>query len=55
MKKESRTYLMYLEDMMLAMDRIAEYIEGYSFIKFKQNSEMSVVHALASCAAVSSA
>ncbi len=37
MKKESRTYLMYLEDMMLAMDRIAEYIEGYSFIKFKQD------------------
>jgi len=36
-KKESRTYLMYLEDMMLAMDRIAEYIEGYSFIKFKQD------------------
>lgn len=28
---------MYLEDMMLAMDRIAEYIEGYSFIKFKQD------------------
>ena len=37
MKKESRSYLMYLEDMMLAMDRIAEYIEGYSFIKFKQD------------------
>lgn len=28
---------MYLEDMKLAMDRIAEYIEGYSFIKFKKD------------------
>jgi uncharacterized protein with HEPN domain len=28
---------MYLEDMKLAMDRIAEYIHGYTFIKFKQD------------------
>jgi uncharacterized protein with HEPN domain len=28
---------MYLEDMNLAMDRIAEYIHGYTFIKFKQD------------------
>lgn len=28
---------MYLEDMNLAMERIAEYIYGYSFIKFKQD------------------
>jgi len=34
-KKGSRTYLMYLEDMCLAMERIVEYIHGYSFIKFK--------------------
>jgi uncharacterized protein with HEPN domain len=36
-KKENRTYRMYLEDMNLAMERIAEYIQGYSFIKFKQD------------------
>lgn len=28
---------MYLEDMKLAMDRIAEYIHGYTFITFKQD------------------
>jgi uncharacterized protein with HEPN domain len=28
---------MYLEDMNLAMERIAEYIHGYSFIQFKQD------------------
>ncbi len=28
---------MYLDDMKLAMDRIEEYIQGYSFIKFKQD------------------
>ena len=28
---------MYLEDMNLAMERIAEYIQDYSFIKFKQD------------------
>ncbi|MBK8806331.1 MAG: DUF86 domain-containing protein [Bacteroidales bacterium] len=28
---------MYLEDMNIAMERIAEYIYGYSFIKFKQD------------------
>jgi len=37
MKKENRSYLMYLEDIQLAMGRIAEYIEGFSFIKFKQD------------------
>lgn len=30
-KKENRTYRMYLEDMNLAMEGIAEYIHGYSF------------------------
>ncbi len=29
---------MYLEDLLLAMTRIAEYIEGYSFIKFKKDN-----------------
>ena len=28
---------MYLDDMNLAMERIAEYIHGYSFVKFKQD------------------
>jgi len=28
---------MYLEDMNLAMERIDEYINGYSFLKFKQD------------------
>ena len=37
MKKENRSFKMYLEDIHLAMERIAEYIEGYNFIKFKQD------------------
>ena len=28
---------MYLEDIITAMDRIAEYIEGYSFLEFKRD------------------
>jgi uncharacterized protein with HEPN domain len=35
LKKEIRTYRMYLEDIQLSMQRISEYIEGYDFIKFK--------------------
>ncbi len=31
MKKENRTYLMYLEDIRTAMNRIAEYISEMSF------------------------
>ncbi len=34
---ENRPYRMYLEDMNLAMERIAEYIHGYSFAKFEQD------------------
>lgn len=37
MKREERNISMYLEDMNLAMARIAEYISGYSFIQFKQD------------------
>ncbi|MDA3906299.1 MAG: DUF86 domain-containing protein [Bacteroidales bacterium] len=37
MKKENRTYQIYLEDILLSMNRIAEYIEGYSFIEFKKD------------------
>jgi uncharacterized protein with HEPN domain len=36
-KKESRLYKMYLEDIKLAMERIAEYTYGYSFTNFKQD------------------
>ncbi|HSV87595.1 MAG TPA: DUF86 domain-containing protein [Bacteroidales bacterium] len=39
MKRENRTYIMYLEDMNLAMERIAEYIHGYSLGKFKQDNK----------------
>jgi uncharacterized protein with HEPN domain len=35
LKKEDRTYIMYLEDLLLAMVRIAEYIEGLTFHDFK--------------------
>lgn len=37
MHKNNRDFRMYLADMLVAMDRIAEYIDGYTFIKFKQD------------------
>ena len=37
MKKENRTYLMYLEDIQIAMNRIAEYIVGMDLYKFKKD------------------
>lgn len=37
MKKEDRPYLMYLEDIQQAMNRIAEYIDGFTFISFKRD------------------
>ncbi|MDO9254712.1 MAG: DUF86 domain-containing protein [Bacteroidales bacterium] len=37
MKKENRSYRMFLEDMHLAMSRIAEYINGLTFIQFKHD------------------
>jgi len=37
LKKEERTYIMYLEDMQLAMSRIAEYVQGYDFKRFKKD------------------
>jgi uncharacterized protein with HEPN domain len=36
-KKENRSYLMYLEDIQVAMIRIAEYIDGFTFIEFKRD------------------
>jgi uncharacterized protein with HEPN domain len=37
LKKEIRTYRMFLEDIQLSMQRISEYIEGFDFVKFKQD------------------
>ena len=37
MKKQERSYKMYLEDIQIAMNRIAEYIEGYDFKQFKKD------------------
>lgn len=37
MKKETRTYLMYLNDIQLAMSRIGEYIHGYNFEQFHKD------------------
>lgn len=37
MQKEERSYKMFLEDIQIAMNRIAEYIEGYDFKLFKKD------------------
>ena len=37
MKKSDRKYLMYLEDIHLAMNRIGEYIYELTFIDFKRD------------------
>jgi len=37
MKERNRNYLMYLEDIITSMDRIAEYIDGLSFDEFKKD------------------
>ena len=37
MKKGNRTYLMYLEDIQIAMTRISEYIKGLIFVDFKRD------------------
>ena len=37
MQKENRTYKMFLDDIQLAMSRIAEYIKGYDFERFKKD------------------
>jgi uncharacterized protein with HEPN domain len=34
--KENRTYIMYLEDILLTMNRIAEYLEGFDFQTLKR-------------------
>ena len=37
MNKSKRDYFMYLEDIILAMSRIAEYVDGYDFARFEQD------------------
>ena len=37
MKKKDRSDKLYLEDLLTAMNRIAEYIEGHNFDQFKQD------------------
>ena len=37
MKKQERTYIYYLDDMLLAMERIQEYISDKEFITFKRD------------------
>lgn len=35
MKKQKRTYIHYLEDILLSIKRIQEYIADYNFVQFK--------------------
>ena len=37
MKKENRTYKMYLDDILLSINRITEYTEGFTFADFKKD------------------
>ena len=37
MKKDERNYTMYLQDLLLAMSRIAEYLDGFTFDQFKKD------------------
>ena len=37
MKKEERNFSLYLQDLLVAMTRISEYIEGYTFDRFKKD------------------
>ena len=37
MKKGERSYRMYLDDILISINRISEYIENYTFIEFKRD------------------
>lgn len=37
MRKEERSYKMFLDDIQTSMSRIAEYIAGYDFEHFKRD------------------
>ena len=37
MKEKERTYNMYIEDIIIAINRIFEYTENYDFIDFKRD------------------
>jgi uncharacterized protein with HEPN domain len=36
-RQDERTYIMFLNDIQIAMSRIAEYIKGYDFENFKKD------------------
>lgn len=37
MKKTERTYRMYMEDILISMNRILEYVEGFSVFDFSKD------------------
>jgi uncharacterized protein with HEPN domain len=37
MKEKDRTYQMFIDDIIMAIDRIFEYTKGYNFIDFKRD------------------
>lgn len=37
MKPEARDYILYLEDIVLSMERIKEYVQGFDFGSFKRD------------------
>lgn len=37
MKEKNRTYRMYLDDILLAINHISEYIDNFTFIDFKRD------------------
>jgi len=39
MKKKDGTFTMYLEDILLSMQKIEKYVEGYDFEVFKADSK----------------
>lgn len=39
MKKGNRTDKLFLEDIQISMNRIAEYIEGYNYVDFKKDNK----------------
>jgi len=36
-ENQQRNYVMYLQDMLTSIERIAEYLNGFEFINFTQN------------------
>ena len=38
MKSKDRNYRLYIEDILLSLTRILEYVQGMDFLKFKQSN-----------------